>query len=141
PQIKAAAFTGSVNGGRALFDIANARPEPIPFYGELGSTNPAFVTRRAAESDAAGIARDFVTSVMGSAGQLCTKPGVLFVPSESRMLDELTALDLPEPSPLLNSGIESGFRDAVSATRSAAGVRTVAAAGEGDAPAPVLFAT
>nr|WP_314844782.1 aldehyde dehydrogenase (NADP(+)) [uncultured Microbacterium sp.] len=144
PEIKAASFTGSVAGGRALFDIANARPEPIPFYGELGSTNPAFVTRRAAERDAAGIARDFVASVTGSAGQLCTKPGVLFVPEDSSMLDELSVQDLPGAAPLLNDGIESGFRSSVAATRSAEGVRTVAspdAESDAEGPAPVLFAT
>lgn len=141
PAIKAASFTGSVHGGRALFDIANARPEPIPFYGELGSTNPAFVTRRAAERDAAGIARDFVASVMGSAGQLCTKPGVLFVPADSGVLGEIESQDLPAATRLLNGNIEGGFSDAIAATRAVAGVRTISAAAEADTPAPVLFAT
>lgn len=143
PGIKAAAFTGSVRGGRALFDIAASRPEPIPFYGELGSTNPAFVTRRAAERDAAGIARDFVASVTGSAGQLCTKPGVLFVPSDSSIVAELEAQQLPAATPLLNGGIESGFRESVASTSGVAGVRTLGAGADdaSDAPAAVLFAT
>lgn len=141
PAIKAAAFTGSVKGGRALFDIASSRPEPIPFYGELGSTNPAFVTRKAADREGAGIARDFLASVTGSAGQLCTKPGVLFVPAESPVLRELEAVELPPATPLLNDGIESGFREAVAATRSTPGVRALAAAAETGAPAPVLLAT
>ncbi|MCP1428564.1 NADP-dependent aldehyde dehydrogenase [Microbacterium foliorum] len=144
PGIKAAAFTGSVRGGRALFDIAASRPEPIPFYGELGSTNPAFVTKRAAERDAAGIARDFVASVTGSAGQLCTKPGVLFVPAGSAIVAELEAQQLPAATPLLNGGIESGFRDAVASTRAVDGVRTLAAApddaSDAQAPSAVLFA-
>ncbi|WP_314427312.1 aldehyde dehydrogenase (NADP(+)) [uncultured Microbacterium sp.] len=147
PGIKAAAFTGSVRGGRALFDIASSRPEPIPFYGELGSTNPAFVTRRAAERDAAGIARDFVASVTGSAGQLCTKPGVLFVPAGSSIVSELEAQQLPAASALLNGGIESGFRDSLASTRGVAGVRTLSAGADGGAdadggaPSPVLLAT
>jgi NADP-dependent aldehyde dehydrogenase len=144
PGVKAAAFTGSVRGGRALFDIAAARPEPIPFYGELGSTNPAFVTRRAAERDASGIARDFVASVTGSAGQLCTKPGVLFVPAGSAIVSELEAQQLPAAAPLLNGGIESGFRDSVASTRGVAGVRTLTVGAEsgadGQAPSPVLLA-
>nr|WP_201468493.1 aldehyde dehydrogenase (NADP(+)) [Microbacterium hydrocarbonoxydans] len=145
--IKAAAFTGSVRGGRALFDIASSRPEPIPFYGELGSTNPAFVTRRAADRDAAGIARDFVASVTGSAGQLCTKPGVLFVPAGSSIVSELEDQQLPPASALLNGGIESGFRDSLASTRGVAGVRTLSAgAGSNadagaDAPSPVLLET
>jgi NADP-dependent aldehyde dehydrogenase len=141
PAIKAAGFTGSVRGGRALFDIANARPEPIPFYGELGSTNPAFVTRRAADQDAAGIARDFVASVTGSAGQLCTKPGVLFVPADSSILAELGAQELPAAAPLLNGGIESGFRESLATARAVDGVRTVVTGGDGEAPVPVLLAT
>ena len=144
PGIKAAAFTGSVRGGRALFDIAAARPEPIPFYGELGSTNPAFVTKRAAERDAAGIARDFVASVTGSAGQLCTKPGVLFVPAGSAIVAELEAQQLPASGPLLNPGIESGFRDSVASTSAVDGVRTLVAgpddASDAQAPSAVLFA-
>lgn len=139
PGIKAAAFTGSVKGGRALFDIAASRPEPIPFYGELGSTNPAFVTRRAAERDAAGIARDFVASVTGSAGQLCTKPGVLFVPAGSSILSELESQQLPSATPLLNGGIESGFRSSVAATTGVAGVRTLSGGADADAPSPVLL--
>lgn len=140
PGVKAAAFTGSTKGGRALFDIAAARPEPIPFYGELGSTNPAFVTRRAAERDASGIARDFVASVTGSAGQLCTKPGVLFVPDGSAIVSELEEEQLPAAAPLLNDGIESGFREAVASTRGVAGVRTLSVGADGEAPSPVLLA-
>ena len=49
---QAASFTGSIRGGRALFDVAVSRPEPIPFYGELGSINPAFVTPDAASAAA-----------------------------------------------------------------------------------------
>jgi NADP-dependent aldehyde dehydrogenase len=43
PLVKAAAFTGSHAAGRTLFNLAVKRPEPIPFYGEMGSTNPLFV--------------------------------------------------------------------------------------------------
>ena len=53
PRVKAAGFTGSIPGGRALFDMANARREPIPFYGELGSNNPVFVTAAAGTTPAA----------------------------------------------------------------------------------------
>ncbi|WP_254775148.1 aldehyde dehydrogenase family protein [Microbacterium hydrocarbonoxydans] len=124
-------------------------PEPIPFYGELGSTNPAFVTRRAAERDAAGIARDFVASVTGSAGQLCTKPGVLFVPAGSSIVAELEGQRLPAASALLNGGIESGFRDSLASTRGVAGVRTLSAGARSEAdadadagaPSPVLLET
>ncbi|GLJ81263.1 aldehyde dehydrogenase (NADP(+)) [Microbacterium imperiale] len=141
PQIRAAAFTGSIAGGRALFDIAMSRPEPIPFYGELGSVNPAFVTRSAAASRGAEIAEQFVASVTGSAGQLCTKPGVLFVPRGSGLVDALAAAALPEPAPLLNEDIASGFRRAFERTADHEGVAVLAAspASDGPVPAPALL--
>ncbi|SNY47836.1 aldehyde dehydrogenase (NADP(+)) [Paractinoplanes atraurantiacus] len=81
PRITAAAFTGSVAGGRALARIAAEREHPIPFYGELGSINPVVVTPAALAERADQIAAGFATSVTSSAGQLCTKPGLLFVPT------------------------------------------------------------
>jgi NADP-dependent aldehyde dehydrogenase len=47
PKIKAVGFTGSIKAGRALFDIANARPEPIPVFAEMGSINPVVITQNA----------------------------------------------------------------------------------------------
>ena len=80
PTIQAAGFTGSLSGGRALFDLAAGRPDPIPFYGELGSVNPVVITPAAVaargEELAAGLAGSFTLGV----GQFCTKPGVVFVP-------------------------------------------------------------
>lgn len=141
PAVKAAAFTGSVAGGRALFDIAQARPEPIPFYGELGSTNPAFVTRRAAAGDPAALSADYLASVTGSAGQLCTKPGVILVPAGSELLAALGGQQLPAAAPLLNDGIEQGYRAAVARTAAVDGVRTIAGAVSETESAPVVFAT
>ena len=59
-RIRAASFTGSLRGGRALFDLAVSRPEPIPFYGELGSVNPAFVTPEAGVQRPDDVAAGFV---------------------------------------------------------------------------------
>lgn len=69
PLVKAGAFTGSIAGGRALFDVANSRPEPIPFFGELGSVNPVFVTRGAAEARGEQIVDGFLGSFTLGAGQ------------------------------------------------------------------------
>lgn len=118
PAIKAASFTGSIPAGRALFDIASARPEPIPFYGELGSVNPAFVAPDAASSRAAEIAQGYIASVTGSQGQLCTKPGVLLVPAGSEVVERLRTADAPTGARLLNDRIAQGF---------AAGLETLAA--------------
>ncbi len=81
PDIKAVAFTGSTRGGRALFDLATGRPEPIPFFGELGSLNPLVVTRAAAAERAARIGEEWVGSFTLGAGQFCTKPGLALVPA------------------------------------------------------------
>lgn len=83
PRITAAAFTGSTSGGLVLAEIAASRPVPIPFFGELGSVNPVFVTVAAAASRGDAIAAELVASVSGSAGQLCTKPGFVFVPRDA----------------------------------------------------------
>ena len=80
-HIRAGAFTGSLGVGRALFDLAASRPTPIPFYAEMGSLNPVFVTRAAMANRRAHILSGFAASFTLSAGQFCTKPGLLFVPS------------------------------------------------------------
>jgi delta 1-pyrroline-5-carboxylate dehydrogenase len=91
PRIAAAAFTGSLRGGRALYDLAVNRPVPIPFYGELGSVNPAFVTREAASARPDEVATGFVGSVSLGVGQFCTKPGLLFLPAGHGMNEDLVA--------------------------------------------------
>lgn len=85
PLVSAIGFTGSTRGGRALFDLANARPAPIPFYGELGSINPVVVTPTAASTPdgVAAIASGLAASFTRDGGQYCTKPGLVFVPVET----------------------------------------------------------
>jgi NADP-dependent aldehyde dehydrogenase len=75
---KAVAFTGSLQGGRTLFNAAGARPEPVPVYAEMGSTNPIFVLPDALKKNAASIAEGFVQSVTLGVGQFCTNPGLVF---------------------------------------------------------------
>jgi alpha-ketoglutaric semialdehyde dehydrogenase len=78
PLAKAIAFTGSLAGGRALFDAAAARPEPIPVYAEMGSTNPVFVLPGALAERAEALAVALADSATLGTGQFCTKPGVVF---------------------------------------------------------------
>lgn len=136
PVIQAASFTGSIAGGRALFDLAASRSQPIPFYGELGSTNPVAITHAAATARPHQIAEDFVASVTGSSGQLCTKPGLLFVTDGTPLVDTLAAAALPATHPLLNTRIEESFRDSATRLRAHPGVEVLNAAAEGNA---VLF--
>ena len=83
-HIQAVAFTGSLAAGRALHDVAAARPDPIPMYAEMGSVNPVFVSPAALDARADAIADGLAASITIGAGQFCTKPGLAFVPdSES----------------------------------------------------------
>ena len=110
PSISAVGFTGSVRGGRALFDLACARPAPIPFYGELGSINPVVITAAAARERAADLAAGLVGSFTRDGGQYCTKPGLVFVPSGTGFEDALAGrvADVPAQR-LLTEGMSGAF--------------------------------
>lgn len=79
PLIKAVGFTGSLGGGRALFDLCASRPEPIPFFGELGSVNPMFILPDALSARGDQIAVGWAGSLSMGAGQFCTNPGIAIV--------------------------------------------------------------
>jgi len=144
PRIAAAAFTGSLKGGRALFDLASGRPVPIPFFGELGSVNPAVVTPAAAAARADAIAGGFVDSMTLGAGQFCTKPGLLFVPAGSD-LPRLVAERLRSVpgAPMLNASIARGFAGALGDLAGHDGVEVLVDGDRdgGEAPAPSLLRT
>ena len=113
PIIKAVGFTGSIQGGRTLFDLAQSRPEPIPFYGELGAANPVFIlpNKMVAESDS--LAKQFVQSMTMGGGQFCTKPGVVFV-IQSEACDSFisaikTEIQAQNGHVLLTSGIKQHY--------------------------------
>ncbi|MFJ9614543.1 aldehyde dehydrogenase (NADP(+)) [Streptomyces noursei] len=94
PLVTAAGFTGSIRGGRALYDAAAARPHPIPFHGELGSLNPVVVTEAAAGERADEIGTGLAGSMTLGTGQFCVKPGLVLVPDGphgDRLLAALTA--------------------------------------------------
>ncbi|BDZ54089.1 aldehyde dehydrogenase (NADP(+)) [Agromyces marinus] len=80
PLVQAVGFTGSLGGGRALMDLIDERPRPIPFYGELSSLNPLIITPAAAVARGEAIADGLYGSFTLGSGQFCTKPGVAFVP-------------------------------------------------------------
>ena len=143
PGVAACGFTGSTAGGRALFDLAVSRPVPIPFFGELGSVNPVFVTEAAARARGAEIAEQAVSSFTMGAGQFCTKPGVLVVPAGSPLLDALGAADLPAPAPMLSDRMVSGHNRVRHELEDVAGVEVLARGedGEDGTPAPTVLRT
>ena len=143
PRIRAASFTGSLRGGRALYDLAVSRPEPIPFYGEMGSVNPAFVTPQTAAQRAEDVASGFVGSMSLGNGQFCTKPGLLFVPAGSGLDERIATLAADRPAaPMLSEHIRSGYSDALTQLGERPGVRVIAGTPrpEGD-PSPTVLAT
>lgn len=130
PSIAAVAFTGSLAAAEQLRSAIDGRDCPIPFYGELQSANPMIVTAAALAARSAEIATDLVASVVGSGGQLCTKPGLVFVPA-GRSADQFAelaaaAVRKTESSVLLNERVLSGFQDAARQLTAAPGVRVIA---------------
>src|SRR5690606_38898884 len=89
-RICAIGFTGSYRGGKAIFDVANNRPVPIPVYAEMGSTNPVFILPDAMRQRKESIARDLAASVTLGVGQFCTNPGLVFYQPEGE--DHFTSL-------------------------------------------------
>ena len=101
PRIKAVGFTGSRSGGMELVNISSRRPEPIPVYAEMSSSNPVYLLPAALAARAEAIGREFVTSLTMGAGQFCTNPGLVFGLEGAdldRFLDSAaTALKAHEP--------------------------------------------
>jgi NADP-dependent aldehyde dehydrogenase len=116
-QIEAVGFTGSLAGGRALFDAASRRPQPIPVYAEMGSVNPIVITTAALGARATEIADGLAASVTGGTGQFCTKPGVILVNDDEQsaafIAEVVQRLDAAGPGPLLNARIHSALRNAI----------------------------
>jgi NADP-dependent aldehyde dehydrogenase len=141
PLVTAVAFTGSERVGRLLLDRISARPEPVPFYGELGSTNPVFVTRSAWQARGPEIVDQYVQSFTLGMGQFCTKPGLLFVPT----LDDAgraalrSATSGAAPTPMLTPQLADGFLAARSQMSARPGVEPLVPGGAGEAPAPAVL--
>lgn len=112
-DIQAVAFTGSFNGGKALFDIANRRENPIPVFAEMGSINPVFALKNLIENKAEALAKEYVSSLTLGVGQFCTNPGV-FIALKGTSLDRFIAAIKNEiketiPSNMLHKGIYDNF--------------------------------
>ncbi len=114
PLVKAVGFTGSLNGGRALYDLCAQRDEPIPFFGELGSINPMFLLPAATEARGAEIGTAWAGSLCMGAGQFCTNPGIAVVidGAGADALRDAAAQALHEMAPqtMLTDGIAAAFK-------------------------------
>ncbi|GAA3648684.1 aldehyde dehydrogenase (NADP(+)) [Streptomyces chitinivorans] len=136
PLVAAAGFTGSIRGGRALFDAAAARPVPIPFHGELGSLNPVVVTEAAAKERAEEIGGGLAGSMTLGSGQFCTKPGLVLAPegeAGDRLLKALAgSVAGAARGPLLDTRMREAFLAGVRARAELEDVTAPVAAAEGE---------
>ena len=129
PLIRAVGFTGSLAGGRALFDLCVRRPDPIPFFGELGSVNPMFLMPAALAARGGQIAAGWAASLTQGAGQFCTNPGLVIVidgPDADAFVTAAKAAVAPIPAQtMLTDGIAAAFRAGRDRIAATAGVRSV----------------
>lgn len=146
PLIKAVGFTGSLAGGRALFDLCARRPEPIPFFGELGSVNPVFILPRAASTRAATIGSGWAGSLSQGVGQFCTNPGIAVIiqgPDSERFVEAaLQALSGVAAQTMLTDGIAAAYGAGLCKLAAAEHVECRLAGGNSQRDArPALFTT
>jgi acyl-CoA reductase-like NAD-dependent aldehyde dehydrogenase len=142
PLIAAGAFTGSTRGGAALQAEANARPRPIPFYGELGSINPVVALPGILAAKGAELAATLAGSISLGCGQFCTSPGVIVVlddPASDTFVAALsTALAGQNPHAMLTTGMRRAFEAGTKALVAAGARPLVNDLSDGPAPRPFL---
>ena len=126
PLIRAVGFTGSLAGGRALFDLCAARPEPIPFFGELGSVNPMFLLPNAVAARRDDLARGWAGSLSMGAGQFCTNPGIAVIRADQAgefAAATVDALRETGAQVMLSDGIAESFAKGRDRVKGQSGVR------------------
>lgn len=131
PRVKAMGFTGSLAAGRTLMDLAFARPDPIPCFMEMSSTNPVFILPGALRESREQIAKDIYNSITLGAGQFCTKPGIVFLPKNEMeaVVERLRHLvDQISPFVMLTEGIAAQFSKLIADRKELCKVRSVAIA-------------
>ncbi|GAB1478546.1 aldehyde dehydrogenase (NADP(+)) [Paracoccaceae bacterium] len=129
PLIKAVGFTGSLGGGRALFDLCARRPEPIPFFGELGSVNPMFLLPAALAARGVALAAGWAGSLTMGAGQFCTNPGIAVVidgpDAQAFIAAAQEAVGKVGAQTMLTDGIAEAYRAGRDRIAGSTGVRAV----------------
>ena len=144
PFTKAVAFTGSFKGGKALFDLAASREEPIPCFAEMGSVNPVFLLPERLNDQVANIANQYVDSVNLGVGQFCTNPGVV-LGIKGKSLDEyieIASKKIAETSggTMLHKGIKSNYDKSVDDTSKEEGIEIISkGGGQGETTANSLL--
>ena len=146
PLIKAVGFTGSLAGGRALFDLCASRSDPIPFFGELGSVNPMFVLPSALTNRGSQIASGWASSLTMGAGQFCTNPGIALIIGEEEATSfanaSRKALSEVGEQKMLTASMAEAFKSGAKTLSGASEVTEVLATSCGERSAgPFLYQT
>ncbi|KGT92862.1 hypothetical protein NG99_13040 [Erwinia typographi] len=144
PAIQAVGFTGSLKGGRALCDIAAARPDPIPVFAEMSSINPMILLPDALAVRGEKIARELTDSVVAGCGQFCTNPGLIVgidSPDYRTFLRQMAQnISQSPPQTMLNRGVLSSYEKGLAALREHGGIRHLAGQSQqGTQAVPQLF--
>jgi NADP-dependent aldehyde dehydrogenase len=130
PLLQAVAFTGSLRGGRALFDLAASRKSPIPCFAEMGSVNPVFLMPEQLELEAETIAAQYIDSVNLGVGQFCTNPGLVFG-MQGEAMDRFIRAAAQKvrgmaAGTMLHPGIQEGYIHALGKFKESKGVQVLA---------------
>jgi len=137
PFIKAVGFTGSYKGGKAIYDAAVKRPEPVPVYAEMGSSNPVFILPGALKERKEEIAKGLAASVTLGVGQFCTNPGLVFL-EESKETKEFQKYAVEnfvnaDAGTMLTSGIQNAYQNGIKSIAGKQGVQLLAEGKTGNA--------
>ena len=140
PITQAVGFTGSYRGGKALYDLAVRRPQPIPVYAEMGSINPVVLLSEKIKISEEALADGLSQSVCMGVGQFCTNPGLLILlKSDEGFLDLLASrLNLMPLGTFLTQGIKEAYANGTKSLANHSGVQQLTQA---DLPSPALFKT
>lgn len=126
PSIKAVGFTGSFAGGKALYNLAASRPQPIPVYAEMGSVNPIFFLPRILKEKGAALAKGFAGSITMGVGQFCTNPGMFVAVADADSTtfinDTKTELNAISVGAMLTVGIKNSYFKGITHLNNATGV-------------------
>jgi 2,5-dioxopentanoate dehydrogenase len=130
PLTRAVGFTGSRVAGRALVDVAAARPDPIPVFAEMSSLNPIFLLPEAVRELGGKIAEGLKNSITGGMGQFCTKPGLVFglqSPDFEQFHQNFAArFETVAPATMLHSGIGAAYREGLARAEKIGGMKALA---------------
>ncbi|MCR9251268.1 MAG: aldehyde dehydrogenase (NADP(+)) [bacterium] len=142
-EVKAVGFTGSFSGGKALFHIANSRPDPIPVFAEMSSVNPVVVFPEILSTESSQIAAKLANSITLGSGQFCTNPGLILI-VEDRDTEEFINLlgqkiSESSVSPMLTKGILNNYREGIKRIKNSDKVRTVALVEGFENGTPAIF--